>query len=273
MIDLGSVYGVAVDVFDADGDLANPVTATLEIGLPDGTTAAPTVPLPPADTGKLRYPYVTGLAGRHTVRVVTTNPVTVYTDEFDVAPSESGAIVSLARGKQQLGMDPADTSDDDELRDFIIGLTGALEFYKKQVIVPRSFTEQVSVRCPSRRFRLWSAPLLSLVSVQSWDGSVTWDASAVTMRVSRSGIVKVMTGPPVHGELDVVCKAGLNPIPPNYITGGLIVLEHVWETQRGVGLSEPGVVGPEEIRARGASTFTIPNKAREYLGAPVPVVG
>lgn len=272
MIDLGSVYGVAVDTFEA-GVPANAAAVTLEIGLPDGTTATPTVQNPPAVTGQYRYGYVTGLAGRHTVRMVTTSPVTVYTDEFDVSPSESGAIVSLARGKVQLGMDPADTSDDDELRDFITALTGAIENYKKQVIVPRSFTEEIMVRRPSRTFRLWSAPLLSLVSVQSWDGTVTWDASLATMRPRPSGLVRVMTGPPVHGLLDVTCKAGLNPIPANYIQGGLIVLEHVWETQRGAGNTLSGAIGPEEIRARAGSTFSVPNKAREYLGAPAPVVG
>lgn len=269
VIDVGSVYGVAVDVLNSAGALANPDTAALTITLPDGTTVTPTVPLPPAETGKLRYPYITSQSGRHTLRLVTTGPVTAYTDEFDVEPAVSGAIVSLADAKAQLNIPAADTSQDDELRDFIAGVTGAVEDYKNEVIAPRSFTEELEL-CRTRRFRVYSAPVLSLTSVQSWDGSVTWDVS--DMRVSPAGVVRVMSGLPVQGLVEVTYQAGWNPIPRNYKRGALVVLQHVWETQRAGGVAGQGVIGREELRIQPGTYFTVPNKAKEFLGVPMPAV-
>jgi hypothetical protein len=186
----------------------------------------------------------------------------------------SPAIVSLADAKAQLNMDPADASEDDELRGFIAATTGAVELYKHEVIARRTITDEIDL-CRygyrgARKFRLWSAPVISLISVVSWDGSITWDVTQ--MRASESGLVRVMAGPPVTGLVDVAYLAGYQVIPDNYRQGALVVLQHAWESQRGGGTVSSGVIGPEEVRVRTVSAFTIPNKGKEYLGPPRPVV-
>ena len=111
--------------------------------------------------------------------------------------------------------------------------------------------------------------MISLTSVASWDGSVTWDVTQ--MRARPSGLVRVMAGPPVTGLVDVTYNAGLNAIPARYKRGALVVLQHVWETQRGQASVMSGVTGPEEFR-QPREFYTIPGKAKEWLGPPRPVL-
>ena len=241
MTGFGGVYPVAWNVYDDTGALADAATVTLTITLPDGTTVTPTVTNPPTVTGEYRYAYQTTMAGRHTGHAVTASPVTVYDFEFDVEPTPWCAIVSLADAKQQLNIDPADTSDDDELRAYVAGVTGALEQYKHETIVRQQLTEEVELGYGASRFRLWSVPVISLVSVVSWDGSVTWDVSQ--MRVSAAGVVQVMAGPRVYGVADVTLIAGYQVVPVTYRRGALVMLQHLWETPRGPGPGLPGGTG------------------------------
>jgi hypothetical protein len=271
MFDLGSVYPAALDVYDDTGTLADPAAATLTITRPDGTPADTSgLQIPPAETGKLRLAYTTEQTGRHTVRWATQDPDTAYTDVFDVAPAVSPAIVSLADAKAQLNIDPDDTSDDDELRSYIEALTGVVENNMHEVIVPRQFTDDPQRMFRARSFRLWHAPVLSLVSVATWDGSKSWDVA--NLHVSSSGVVRVLAGEPFSGDIVPTYQAGMNPIPHRYQMGALVILAHVWETQRGQGTVMSGVIGEEEYRREPGTWFTIPNKALEWLGPPRPVV-
>ena len=275
VIDLGADAPIAVDVYDDTGTLADAATVTLTITLPDGSTVTPAVASPPASTGQYRYAYPTTMPGRHSWRMVTTSPDTAFADEFDVGETPWMAIVSLADARAQLNMEPADHSADDLLRDYVAGITGAIEQYLHEKIARQSVTDEIGIECGAwvhrgRQFRLWSAPVISLVSVVSWDGSVTWDVSG--MRVTRSGVVRVLSGPPVTGLADVTYLAGYQVIPPNYRRGALVMLQHVWETQRGQGTVMSGVIGPEEHYRQPGEWFTVPNKAKEWLGPPRPVV-
>jgi len=269
LIGLGAVYPIAWDVFGDMGGHTNADSVTLTVTLPDGTEVTPPVQNPPAETGKYRLAYQTTMPGRHTAHAVTSGPVTVYDDEWDVSETPWMAIVSLADAKKQLGIDLDDHRDDDLLRDYLAGITGAIEEYKHEKIPRQLVPDEIEV-CRAWRFRLWSAPVLSLVSVTSWDGSLTWDVS--NMRPRPSGVVRVMAGPPVTGLVDVAYLAGYQVIPARYKRGSLIVLEHVWETQRGAGTVMSGVVGPEERYRQPGEWFTVPNKAKEWLGPPRPVV-
>jgi hypothetical protein len=275
MISAGGLYPIAFDVLDASGTLTHAATVTLTVTLPDGTTATPAI-TDAAVPGQYRLAYQTTIPGRYTAHAVTAGPVTTWDDEFDAAATPWPAIVSLADAKGQLNMDPADHTYDDLLRDYLAGITGALEEYKHEVIVRRAVTDELKLswRRSSwyvvQEFRLWSAPVISLVSVASWDGSITWDVTQ--MRVSASGVVRVMAGPPVTGLADVAYIAGLNVIPASYKRGALVMLEHVWESQRGQLTAMSGVMGPEEHFRQPGEFFTIPAKAKEWLGPPRPVI-
>jgi hypothetical protein len=279
VISAGGMYPIAFDVLDASGVLAHAASVTLTITLPDGTTATPAI-TDAAVTGQYRLSYQTTIPGRYTAHAVTTGPVTSWDDEFDAAATPWPAMVSLADAKAQLNMDPADHAFDDELRDFIAAATGAAEAYKHEVIVRRVISDELEF-CRYRsgygygygylqRFRLRSVPVISLTSVASWDGSITWDVTQ--MRARPSGLVRVMAGPPVTGLADVTYLAGYQQVPASYKRGTLVIVQHLWETQRGQGTVASGVIGTEEHWRQAGEFFSVPDKAKELLGPPRPVM-
>jgi len=268
VFDLGDIYPAALDVFDANSNLVNPSTVVLTITLPDATVVTPTVTNPPTVTGKLRYSYLTTMAGRHTVRWVTTAPNTAYTDMFTVAEADALAMMSLAEVKLVLGIDPSDTADDEEIRHMIQAVTVAIEDYKGQVMVRRSFTDDYEMTWPGR-LRLQNTPVISLTALVSQDGTKTWDVTKLHVN-KDNGIVTVLSGPPITGTVYPTYLAGFQVIPYRYIEAAKIILEHIWETRRGPG-GVGGVIGPEELRDY-KHTSDFPRKAREWLGPSQPVV-
>lgn len=182
------------------------------------------------------------------------------------------AIVTIDDVLAQLNIDADDQDSIDELQPYIDGVTAVIEDYKREVIEPRAVVERLTLSGRSR-FRLWSVPVISLTSIVSLDGSQTWDVSGLDVD-GDTGLVEVVTGSPPMGRVKVTYQAGYETVPVNYVRGALVVIQHVWETQRGPGAVTASVVGPEEVHdARFMNMFTFPRKAREWLGAPRPVVG
>lgn len=275
MLDLGGIYPAALNVFDVNGNPVNAGTITLTITLPDGTTATPT-PSNPA-TGQYTYSYQPPIPGRYMVRWVTTTPGTGYTDTFDVAEAVPPSILSLAEAKVHLQIDPANTEDDTELREMLMGLTAVVENYKQEVIAFRTVTEDHTFAMfvwnfQAPRLRLWDTPVIQLLSVVSNDLSpqFTWNVANLDVD-NDTGIVTVLTGPPITGDVTCVYTAGYQVIPYNYLIGAKIALQHIWETRRGVG-GLGGAVGPEELHIVAGHAYLLPKKAIEALGPPNPVV-
>lgn len=269
MIDLGAVQQMAVDVRDASGVLVDPSSATLTLTLPDGSTLTPAVPLPSTTPGKLRVDYVTTQVGRHAWRMVTANPTTAYSDVFDVRPAFPGGIVSLADARAQLNMGVTESSDDDELRGFIGASTRAVERSLGKVVVRRSFTDRFTVSGAAPSLLLRNVPVLSLTSVVSADGGTSWDVGSLQVD-GEIGLVTVSSGPAFTGMLDVAYQAGYVVIPENYRLASLIILQHLWETQRGaMGVQLGGGDVDMALASRG---FAIPRRALELLDTQLPGV-
>ena len=253
--------------------LVDAATITLTLHKPDGTTGTYTPTR--ASTGEYHQDIpATDLIvlGDYSWKLVTTGVVAVSVGAFEVFDPFEVTLITLDDARNQLQID--DHSVDAFLQEWLPAITSAVEQYKHEVVVPRTITDEIEVSYNWRwfqRFRVWSAPLISLVSVVSWDGSVTWDVTQ--MRASSSGLVRVMAGPRVVGLVDVTYKAGRTVIPENYQQGALVILQHLWEIHRGGSTIQfSGVVGQEDIYDRKLE-FDIPHKAKEWLGPPRPVVG
>jgi hypothetical protein len=179
------------------------------------------------------------------------------------------AFISLEQAKRQLAIADDDTSDDDELQDYCDSITTVVERHVGDVIDERSIVEERLL--DARSFVLYSTPAVSLTSVATVDASVTWDVDNLHLN-TNTGRVTVLTGPPVRGLVEIIYLAGYDDddIPGNYVRGGLIILQHVWESQRGVAGVQPGVAPEEMIRT--SAPWTIPHKALEWLGPQKPVV-
>jgi hypothetical protein len=189
------------------------------------------------------------------------------------------AIVTLAEARKQLNYADDDISDDDEIQAYVDSITAVVEDYKGETIEPATVVDELEI-WPAywwqfNKFRLWSPPVISLTSIVSWDGATTWNVADMRVANSTSGLVRIMRGQPVSGLVVVTYQAGYSVIPARYKRGALVILQHIWDTQRGVGLGAGGVIGPEELHERGlggAGASFYPRKAVEILGPGRPVV-
>lgn len=263
--DLGSVIPLGVTVKDASDTLVNAGAMSLTVTLPDDTTLSVS-PVTPVSTGTYTYDYVTVQSGRHLVRWVATGAnANAYTDVFDVREQVPVSIVSLADAKHQLNIDASDTSDDVELRGFITGASLAVERELGTIVARRTFTERRTAN--GGRLLLSNVPVLSLTTAASPDGSTTWPVEDLDFDAA-TGLVAAASSTPLSADVDMTYTAGLRIVPEDYQLATLIVIQHLWETQRGtMGAVPGGGQEPEYMSGRG---FALPRRALELLGTTIP---
>lgn len=267
--DLGDVVPLTVTVRDTTGAPVNATTVVLTVTLPDGTTANPAVTNP--STGVYACDYPTTVNGRHTVRWTSTGPAAAYTDAFDVRAADTPYLVSLADAKEQLNITA--TTSDEELRVYLEAATGVVERHLGQAVVRRSRTEEHTVPTGDVLVLNW-APVVSITSLARVDGTYTW--SVPTLHVTPTGVVTSPLGLPPSGALTVTYVAGMPVVPEEYALAARIIVQHLWETQRGAaGAPRAGGLGDTLTLSRSGSSgfgFAIPNRALELLGHGIPGV-
>jgi len=178
------------------------------------------------------------------------------------------AIVTLADAKLQLNLDADDTSADVELQRYIDAVTAPIERELGRVVEPRTVTDEIAVTGRRASFLLQSVPVVSLTSLISADGAQTWSVDpTVTHLDPESGRVTLLSGPPFTGTVVAIYQAGMAVIPANIQLAALIVIQHLWETQRGRSGAMPGG-GDIPVPAG----YAIPNRAAELLDTPLPGV-
>lgn len=265
MIDVGDTIPFAADVRDADGVLANAVTVTLTLTLPDGTTATPTVTNPPSSTGHYGYDYPTVQAGSHDARwlfTFTGGLTTSLTQHYDVRPTATGALVSLADAKEQLKITA--TTWDERIRGFISSATQVIERHTGCATYRRTEIEDHRITNASPSLVLKKSPAISVTSVAAVGGTTTWDTAALYLSKS-SGIVTVKSGSWFSGHVEVTYVAGSLIIPMNYVDAAMMIVEHLWQTRRGdKGSPRPGA--QEDTIVIPGLGFAVPRAALELLG-------
>lgn len=270
--DLADVVPLTITIRDSSGAPADGGTVVLAIERPDGTTATPAVTH--AGLGVYQVDYVPTMAGRHVAQWVCTGAnASGYTDVFDVRRAAPPYLVSLADTKKQLNM--TGTADDEEVRGVIEAATGVVERHLDMAVVRRTVVERRTLGNPTvssspgvlQRIALTTKPILSITSVVSADGATTWNPA--DMRVTDAGVIEVLAGSVVWGPVDFTNIVGMQVIPANYTKAAEIIIQHLWDTQRGSkgsahagGLDTPGA---------GFTSFgyAIPNRALELLGPSI----
>jgi hypothetical protein len=227
MIDLGDTHQVAVEIRDSDGP-ANPATAVLTVTLPDLTTDTPDVTLPPTVTGILRVDYPTVQAGLHRWRLVTTDPITAHGDTFNVTDPTWPALAGLAPVKHHLNIPAADTTDDDELRGFILSASAVVEDIVG-VVAPRTFVETASGG--GRHIVLERRPVISVTQIKV--GGV--EVAASNWTASPSGLVRSENGdwPAGLRNIEATYVAGRPIASPNVLDGVMDLIRINWRPQAG----------------------------------------
>lgn len=281
-IDLGSLYRLSFTLKSPDGALVNSGTMGLTITLPDLTTTVIS-PVAPTSTGVYQYDYLTVQAGRHLAHWAGTgaNPG-AYSEAFEVTSASPDYIISLADVKQQLNITA--TTFDDELRSYIVGATAAIERHLNECVIRRTIVEEKYLTdyayglgqsygqpaawgTPARKVALDKRPAIALVSVSRVDGTFSYDITG--LHLNSSGIIDVMFGTPLWGHLTFTYTAGYVTIPGDFTLAARIIVQHLWQTQRGnTGWPKPG--GMDDSLATAGLGFAIPNRALELLGTGRP---
>lgn len=263
--DLGDTVPLAADATDPAGTLTNATGAVLTVTLPDGTAVTPPVTNPPAVVGRYTVDYVSVQAGRHLARWVFTDPASAFVDAFDVRPAAPPLMLSLADSKRHLAIDPDDTDQDEELRDWIESVTAGVEHHCGAVVV-REVVERHSFRCSPVRV-LRTIPALSLTTVAPiLNGGTSYEVADLDLD-GETGIVQRLDGGQLLGPLRFTYRAGRPVIPANLRIAGKIILTHLWRVKYGG--SRGGVVGgsedfsvTEQVPGFG---YAIPNRALQLM--------
>jgi hypothetical protein len=261
--DLGDPVPLSVTIRDTSGALANAGSVSVTITLPDATTVTQG-PISPASTGVYNYAFPTVQVGRHSVRWVATGAnAGASTDMFEVLPAAPPGIVSLADTKAHLNIPSTDTGDDAELAGFIRAATNVVE----NVVGPVAQRTVVESFHGGRPYVVLASPPLSVTSVTDFGTTLTVSDYKVNDRVLTkvAGVYPLIFLP---GVLSVVVAyvAGLAATPPAYAQASLMVIQHMWETQRPAGRTAYSAQS-DEYDPR--YSYSVPRRALELLGEPI----
>lgn len=173
-------------------------------------------------------------------------------------------VLSLQSAKEYLNI----TVDkhDDELGEFLAAAVAEVELFRDEVLVDRD-VEQTAVSS-NGTLLLSRLPVRVVTSVTSLDQpGRSW--SPAGLRVSDSGVLFALTGPPLHGLLQVNYRAGMATVPPNYPAAVKLVLAQAWRTQRP---GQPGARGGQMGNSGGNNSGPTPMRriVEDVLGATLP---
>lgn len=245
-------------------------TVTLTVDRPDGTpvTLTPTHP----GTGQYTALYVPTQAGRHVVRWSATGTADrAEVDVLNVSPvTAPAAIISLAQARDHVNLGEGDSRiDDEELRVFIAAASREVEKHTGLVIARRTIVEEHTV-CGARHVALRAAPVLSLTSVATVDGTYTWDVTTLGLD-GPNGIVTV-PGADMYADIRFTVVAGMPIVPEDYQLATAIICAHLWQSQRTLSVGPtPGGFGGMDVAPAGLGRgYLVPHQAAELLGGRAP---
>ena len=251
--DLGDLVPLRVNVKDSAGAAANASSVSITITAPDATTTSATVT--PTSTGQYDYTFTPALVGRHLVRWAATGTnASAYTDSFEVNDPAETFIVSLADVKRYLNV--TSTTNDEEIRQFILEATDICESMVNQKLRRKSFTEKCTAVEGS--VMLIKQPVTAITSLTENDVALTENVDYFVNY--RAGII-------YRGDTTMrrFWRSGVNNITVTYVAGKtepspteqLLIKEtvrHLWRTKRGA--SPMGMGGQEEFIPGGNNAIT-----------------
>jgi hypothetical protein len=174
-------------------------------------------------------------------------------------------IVTLAAAKKKLKIPPENITLDNEVQLYVDAVGGAVDLARGEAVGPRTVTDQVAV---SRgEAVLTTVPVSEVTSVTSVDGTQTWTVASLHVNPT-TGVLAALIGPPLSGTVEVTYTAGYDPVPPNYVLAALIILQHLWTTERGS--NGNGVRYTSEGEVAPPPGYAIPWRAAELLGSTLP---
>lgn len=264
---LGQPIRLSTTIRDVAGALVNAGALTLTVQKPDLTTqpyGSPTndgtglyhQDVPATDLTQL---------GHYQYKWVSTGTgAGVAVGEFDVFDPFEPAILTLAEAKDALDIPTATTSRDAEIQSLVDTITALVEDKLGGPAAPRTVTEFVKAGPGYRSITVRQRPVVAVVSI-------TDDATGTAIPLTdldvdtNAGIIRRKLQLPFWSRgpyYTVVYTAGYSPMPAAFGWAARIILQHMWEVQRGQ--QRPMFPGEDVMQPTGWA-FSVPNRATELL--------
>jgi len=249
--DIGDAVKLSTVVKDDTGATVNTPTLSLTVTKPDATAVTPSV-TNSSSGGIYTATTTVDQAGTWTYVWTASGAVTAVEPGQFTVRSQVVYVASLEEAKAQLNR--TDAGDDLEIRGYLAAATRYVEFRLGGPVSVQTFTERYWVTgdiVPRKR------PLVSVTSITPDFGTaLTTDAYVVDTDLN---LIVLRYGMP--GWNTVVYKAGQTQLSENAKLAGMIVVQHLWDTQNGfAGRRQQDDVVPSGFG------FAVPRRAEELLG-------
>lgn len=250
--DVGDQVRLSTVVKDLTGTAVNTPTLTILVTKPNGTTASPAV-TNTGSGGVYTATVTVDQAGTWTYAWTASGTVTAVEPGQFTVRAQTTYVVSLEELKQQLGR--TDSADDLELRSHLASATRYVEWRIGGPVSVQTFTERQYVVGPTMIPR--RRPLVSVTSITPDFGQ----ALPTTSYIADTDVNQVQFYYTVlPGWHTIVYTAGLAQPGENIKLAGLIVAQHLWETQNGFA----GRRNADDFVATGLG-FAVPRRAEQLL--------
>lgn len=275
--EVGQLVRIPVTVRDEAGAAADATMAVTVLREDGSAYVGLTVVNDPAAVGSYWVDVPVDTPGVHGwVWVASGAVVGVYSGQFYVR-NPGVRLLSLTEAKAHLNKRLEDTTDDDELLDWIDTITRAVEIQVGPVVA-RTVVEshnggraELVLRYPviavTDVVEYWGPGDIRTLTAEPAGGPYTDNQFAVNMTsrtVTRRGAGWSLMWPHGIGNIRVTYTAGRRPIPSNFRTAAKELLAHHWRaSQIAQGSTRPRDNVPADVASIG---IAIPNRVKLLLG-------
>lgn len=260
--DIGDKVQLSTVVKDVTGTLVNTPTLVIAVTKPDATAVSPAPTVTNTASGGVYTASTTvDQAGTWTYVWTASGTVTAVEPGQFTVRSQNVYVVSLEELKAQLNK--TDSADDLELRSYLASATRYVEHRIGGPVSVQTFTERQFIigntLIPRRR---------PLVSVTSITPDFTSTALSVASYTADTDMNQIFFYYLVYtGWHTVIYRAGNAQVNENIKLAGMIIAQHLWETQNGFAGRRPS----DDLIQTGMG-FAIPRRAEQLL-APEEMAG
>lgn len=267
--DLGDKVYLTWNTVDSTGAAVNPGTVSLNITLPDATTVSVTTAT--AVTGTYTASYLPTQVGRHILAWSATGSwPQAYSDIFEVRDIADIGICGYDEVLEYLNI-PTASANENEIRRFIDAATDLAETYVGQVLGRRTFTNEL-YDGGTEFIRIRNPKVISITSVYENDALVS--SSNYVLDYTGQRLYRIGSGTLYATNSYGYWTAGMNNVKITYVAGYvnppmsakqgvLVIIKHLWESQRGAMNVMGRVLGGDELYS--TPTYSLPRRAMELL--------
>lgn len=274
----GQPVRVSTTVKDVTGALVNAGTLTLlvKVAQADGTSLTTGTYTTPTNDSTGAYHQdipVTDLAATGHYQYTWTSTGTgagVSVGEFDVFDPFETSVLPLQDAKDALNIPQTVTTSDTEIAMYVATIRTCLERMTGGPVVNKTITSERSEMMTAQTvIPVRQRPLVSVTSITSASGGAI-DISAGLDLDANAGLIRRQLGLPFYGpffewlpQVTVTYVAGWGvSVPAAFNVAARIILQHLWETQRGA-TALP--MGADQLTTVPGFGYAIPNQAAELL--------